>query len=89
MFIFYNYTLEPKLLEEPFVPPTLVSLLKAHSRVETQLLALGGVFQVLCTELLKAEVYGITCGHQVIVVDHLKNRKLVNLLMVELLVKSI
>lgn len=52
----FKVYLEPKLLEEPFVLATLVSLLETDSCVETELLAFRGVLQVLCTELLEAEV---------------------------------
>lgn len=71
MFYFLLMYLKPKLLEEPLVLSALVSLFKAHPRVETQLLALRGVLEVLTAELFEAEVDCVAGWHQVVVVYQL------------------
>lgn len=68
--------LEAELLEEPLVLATLVSVLETHTDLETCLLTLDWVFQVLhAVFALETHFWNtVTSGHQVIVVDKLKWR---------------
>lgn len=67
--------LETELLEEPLVLATLVTVLEAHTDLETSLLAFDWVFQVL-DSVFALETHfrdAVTGRHQMIVVDELKS----------------
>ena len=66
--------LEAQLLEKPFVLAGLVALFELCPDCEACLLLLHGVFQNLLVEvsLVEADIDGVTSGHQVVVVDDLK-----------------
>lgn len=66
--------LEAQLAEEPLASTVLVAFLELHANMETRLLALDGIFQVLGAEL-RCEIdvlNGVTCWEQVVVVHELK-----------------
>lgn len=66
--------LETQLLEEPLVLAALVTIFETHSDLETGLLALDWVFQVLhAIFVIQTNFWNaVTCWHQVIVVHELK-----------------
>lgn len=66
--------LEAELLEEPLVLSTLVTVLKAHTNLETSLLAFDWIFQVLHAVFAFETHFwdAVTCRHQMVVVDELK-----------------
>lgn len=67
--------LEAELLEEPLVLATLVSVLEAHTNLETSLLTLDWVFKVLdAIFAFKTHFWNaVASGHQMVVVDELKS----------------
>jgi hypothetical protein len=69
--------LKAELLEEPLVLSALVSVFEAHADLETGLLALDGIFQVLdAVFALKTDFWDAVTGwHQMVVVDELELRK--------------
>ena len=69
--------LEAELLEEPLILSALVSVFKAHTDLETCLLAFNWVLQVLhAVFTLEANFWNaVTSWHQMIVVDELKRLK--------------
>ena len=70
-------TLEPQLLEEPFVFAGLVSLFELGPDCEPCLLLLHGVLENLLVQvsLVEPDVNGVASRHQVVVVDNLKSYK--------------
>lgn len=66
--------LKAELLEKPFILSALVSVLEAHTDLETGLLAFNGIFKVLHAVLaLETHFWdAVTSWHEVIVVHELK-----------------
>lgn len=67
--------LEAQLLEEPLVLAGLVALLEFDAGLETMGLPLNGVLQVLGRNFLELNVDTVSGGHQMVVVQQLKEQE--------------